>query len=179
MRSQPVWRMPVAMPIGHNLQLAWKARSCGGAMQRAMVLHLQESAAGHKVRPTVFFRLTGSLPWLRCSRHAACWCRRWTRTTTSPRTSPAWRSAVRPCWRAWSALVSLARRAVCGGLMWAAGCGSWSPPWILPMPCAPVFCPSRKKVWTTMAGLPPVKAWGGRGSSPLPRWAMMQSFHGL
>ena len=40
------------------------------------------------------------------------------------RTSPAWRSAVRPCWRAWSALVSLARRAVCGGLMWAAGCGS-------------------------------------------------------
>ena len=100
MRSQPVWCMPVAMPIGRNWQLAWKARSCGGAMQRAMVLHPQESEAGRKVRPTVFLHLTGKLPWLRCSRHAACWRRRWTRTMTSPRTSPAWRSAVRPCWRA-------------------------------------------------------------------------------
>ena len=78
--------------------------------------------------PDGVFALTGKLPWQRCSRHATCWRRRWTRTMTSPRTSPAWRSAVRPCWRAGALWSALPAGQCAGGLMWAAACGSWSPP---------------------------------------------------
>ena len=137
MLSQPVWRMPVAMPIGHNWLLAWKARSCGGAMQRAMVLHLQESAAGRKVRPTVFLPSTGKLPWLRCSKHAACWCRRWTRTMTSPP------DITRLAERGTSLLARLERFGQpCpqGGVRWldvGGGLRLVESHWILPMPCAP------------------------------------------